>query len=49
MRNRTSIWFETRIRYDKTMEDGRDQKVTEQNVVEALSFSEAEKCITEEM
>ena len=49
MRNRTSIWFETRIRYDKTMEDGRDQKVTEQYVVEALSFSEAEKCITEEM
>lgn len=49
MRNRTSIWFETRIRYDKTMEDGRDQKVTEQYVVEALSFSEAERRITEEM
>ena len=49
MRNRTSIWFETRIRYDKTMEDGRDKKVTEQYVVEALSFSEAEKRITEEM
>lgn len=49
MRNRTSTWFETRIRYDKTMEDGRDKKVTEQYVVEALSFSEAEKRITEEM
>ena len=49
MRNRTSIWFETRIRYDKTMEDGRNKKVTEQYVVEALSFSEAEKRITEEM
>lgn len=49
MRNRTSIWFETRIRYDKTMEDGRDKKVTEQYVVEALSFSEAERRITEEM
>lgn len=49
MRNRTSIWFETRIRYDKTMEDGRDKKVTEQYVVEALSFSEAEKRIVEEM
>ena len=49
MRNRTSIWFETKVRYDKTMEDGRDKKVTEQYVVEALSFSEAEKCITEEM
>ena len=49
MRNRTSTWFETRVRYDKTMEDGRDKKVTEQYVVEALSFSEAEKRITEEM
>lgn len=49
MRNRTSTWFETRVRYDKTMEDGQDKKVTEQYVVEALSFSEAEKRITEEM
>lgn len=49
MRNRTSIWFETRIRYDKTMEDGRNKKVTEQYVVEALSFPEAERRITEEM
>jgi len=49
MRNRTSTWFETRVRYDKTMEDGRDKKVTEQYVVEALSFSEAEKRIAEEM
>lgn len=49
MRNRTSTWFETRVRYDKTMEDGRNKKVTEQYVVEALSFSEAEKRIVEEM
>lgn len=49
MRNRTSTWFETRVRYDKTMEDGQDKKVTEQYVVEALSFSEAERRITEEM
>ena len=49
MRNRTSTWFETRIRYNKTLEDGRNKKVTEQYVVEALSFSEAEKRITEEM
>lgn len=49
MRNRTNIWFETKVRYDKTMEDGRDKKVTEQYVVEALSFSEAERRITEEM
>lgn len=49
MRNRTSTWFETRVRYDKTMEDGRNKKVTEQYAVEALSFSEAEKRIVEEM
>ena len=49
MRNRTSTWFETRVRYDKTIEDGRDKMVTEQYVVEALSFSEAEKRIVEEM
>lgn len=49
MRNRTSTWFETRVRYDKTMEDGRNKKITEQYVVEALSFSEAEKRITQEM
>ena len=49
MRNKTAIWFETKIRYDKTMEDGRNKKVTEAYTVEALSFSEAESAITEEM
>ena len=49
MRNKTTSWFETKIRYDKTMEDGRSKKVTEVYAVEALSFSEAESFITEEM
>ena len=49
MRNKTAIWFETKIRYDKTMEDGRNKKVTEVYTVEALSFTEAESAITEEM
>jgi len=49
MRSRTSTWFETRVRYDKTMEDGQMKKVIEQYVVDAFSFSEAEKFITEEM
>lgn len=49
MRSRTSTWFETRVRYDKTMEDGQNKKVIEQYVVDALSFSEAEEFITEEM
>lgn len=45
----TSKWFETTIRYDKTMEDGKQQKVSELYVVEALSFGEAEETITQEM
>ena len=49
MRSKTTSWFETKIRYDKTMEDGRDKKVTEVYTVEALSFTEAESVITEEM
>lgn len=49
MRNKTAIWFETKIRYDKTMEDGRNKKVTEVYTVEALNFTEAESAITEEM
>ena len=49
MRSRTATFFECKIRYEKTMEDGLQKKVTEQYVVDALSFSEAEKRITEEM
>lgn len=49
MRSKTTSWFETKIRYDKTMEDGRNKKVTEVYTVEALSFTEAESSITEEM
>ncbi|GEM_PF-47316 len=45
----TASWFEVGIRYDKTMEDGTQKKVTEQYTVDALSFSEAEARITEEM
>lgn len=49
MRSKTTSWFETKIRYDKTMEDGLNKKVTEVYTVEALSFTEAESAITEEM
>ena len=49
MRSRTAEWFETKIKYEKTMEDGQTKKVTEQYVVDALSFTEAERRITEEM
>ena len=49
MRSRTAIWFETKIRYEKMMEDGCLKKVTETYVIDALSFGEAEKRILEEM
>ena len=49
MRSRTSDWFETKIRYDKTVEDGSQKPVTEQYVVDALSFTEAENEVIEEM
>ena len=49
MRSRTAIWFEAKVRYDKTMENGDLKKVTETYVVDALSFGEAEKRILEKM
>lgn len=49
MRSRTSDWFETKIRYEKTQEDGMQKATTEQYVVDALSFTEAENSIIEEM
>ena len=49
MRSKTAIWFECKIRYEKTMEDGLPKKVSEVYVVDALSFSEAEERIMEEM
>ena len=49
MRSRTAIWFECKIKYEKVMEDGLQKQVTETYVVDALSFTEAEKRIMEEM
>ncbi len=49
MRSRTANWFETTVRYEKTMEDGMQKKVSELYVVDALSFGEAEEAITREM
>lgn len=49
MRSRTANWFVCGVRYEKTMEDGLQKKVTEQHVIDALSFTEAEQRITEEM
>lgn len=42
-------WFTRKIRYEKTMENGMNKKVTEPYLVDALSFTEAESRIIEEM
>ncbi len=42
-------WFECKIRYEKVMENGMNKKVTEPYLVDALSFTEAESRIIEEI
>lgn len=49
LRSRTSTWFECKVRYMKCMEDGSEKTVTELYTVDALSFTEAEARILEEM
>ena len=49
MKSRVSKYYEVKIQYQKMQEDGKEKKVTEQYVVEAISFTEAETRITEEM
>lgn len=42
-------WIETKLRYEKIDERGKQRKVTESYLVDALSFTEAEARIIEEM
>ena len=42
-------WFTCKICYEKTLENGMNKKVTEPYLVDALSFTEAEARIIEEM
>ena len=49
MRSRTANWYETTVRYEKTMEDGMQKKISELYVVDAVSFGDAEKSIASEM
>lgn len=42
-------WFECKISYDKVLENGMQKKVTEPYLVDALSFTEAEARIIEEI
>ena len=43
------MFFEVRIRYEKTMENGQNKKVDEPHQFDALSFTEAEARIINEM
>ncbi|MCE1156580.1 MAG: DUF4494 domain-containing protein [Bacteroidales bacterium] len=42
-------WFECKVRYDKTLDTGMIKTVTEPYLVDAMSFTEAEARILEEM
>lgn len=44
-----SNWFETKVRYEKMMENGTQKKVNEPYIVDALSFTEAEARTIEEL
>lgn len=43
------IWFEGKVRFTKTMENGMEKKVTESYLVDALSFTEAEERLIKEV
>ena len=44
-----ALWFECKVRYDKMQENGTTKKVNEPYLVDALTFTEAEARIIEEM
>lgn len=44
-----NTYFEVGIRYDKTMENGAIKKVTENYLLEAVSFTEAESRAIEKL
>lgn len=44
-----SEWFECKVKFERTMQDGALKKVCEPYLVEALNFTEAERRIIEEL
>ena len=42
-------WFECTVAYEKVQEDGTERRIIEKYVVEAFSFTEAEKQIIDEL
>lgn len=49
MKSITSTFFETKVQYDKILDNGKKKKVTETYVVDAMSFTEAETKTIEEV
>lgn len=45
----SKIWFRAKIRYEKTEENGMNKRVSENYLVDALSFTEAEARIIDEV
>lgn len=44
-----ALWFETKVKYEKIQENGSTKKVNEPYLVDALTFTEAEARIIEEI
>lgn len=49
MRIKTSIWFEVGISFPQTQENGSPKNVTEKYAVDAMSFTEAESVVINEI
>ena len=45
----TANWFEIKVKYAKVGEDGKQRKVSELYLLDAVSFTEAESRITEKL
>lgn len=45
----TANWFEAKVKYVKVGEDGRERKVSEMCLLDAMSYTEAESRIVSEM
>ena len=44
-----NLWFECKVKYEKTLENGAVKKVCDHYLVDALNFTEAERRIIEEI
>lgn len=49
MKKKDIGWYDTKVIYERVGESSRVEKVTENYLVEALSFSETERRVTEEL